>query len=146
MPARKKKNQRGTKKGSQRLQGQKRKGTTGNAANFVTRKQAIKKLQVSLQQFRKLCIIHGIYPRDPRNSPKGKDKTYFYMKGLLFLFDRSAGLICSRPNRSPFLGTRSHDEAIPTLWSVEEEGYQSETQEREAPAENTLQKQAKVQT
>jgi len=75
----------GTKKGHQRIAGRKRKGTTGNAANFVTRQQAIKKLQITLPEFRKLCILHGIYPREPRKAFKGKNKTYFYTKDVQHL-------------------------------------------------------------
>eukprot|EP00211_Chloroparvula_japonica_P007768 CAMPEP_0119122900 /NCGR_PEP_ID=MMETSP1310-20130426/3019_1 /TAXON_ID=464262 /ORGANISM="Genus nov. species nov., Strain RCC2339" /LENGTH=334 /DNA_ID=CAMNT_0007112627 /DNA_START=86 /DNA_END=1087 /DNA_ORIENTATION=+ len=87
MPARHKtgKNVGKTKKGHQRLAGRKRKGTEGNAANFMTRQQAVKKLQVTLPEFRKLCILHGIYPREPRKAPKGKNKTYFYVKDIQFL-------------------------------------------------------------
>eukprot|EP00008_Paramoeba_atlantica_P014901 CAMPEP_0201480316 /NCGR_PEP_ID=MMETSP0151_2-20130828/4811_1 /ASSEMBLY_ACC=CAM_ASM_000257 /TAXON_ID=200890 /ORGANISM="Paramoeba atlantica, Strain 621/1 / CCAP 1560/9" /LENGTH=602 /DNA_ID=CAMNT_0047862129 /DNA_START=37 /DNA_END=1842 /DNA_ORIENTATION=+ len=85
MPSKQKHVHKGRKKGRQRIQGQKRKGTSGNAANFITRQQAIKRLQVSLAEFRKLCILHGIYPREPRKSPRGKDKTYFYLKDIHFL-------------------------------------------------------------
>ena len=36
-----------------------RKGTSGQAKNFVTRTQAVRKLQVSLPDFRRLCIFKG---------------------------------------------------------------------------------------
>lgn len=37
----------------------KKKGTSGNAKNYITRTQAVKKLQLSLPDFRKLCIWKG---------------------------------------------------------------------------------------
>ncbi|ODV62163.1 mRNA-binding ribosome synthesis protein NOP7 ASCRUDRAFT_74604 [Ascoidea rubescens DSM 1968] len=63
---------------------------TGNAKNFVTRTQAIKKLQVSLADFRRLCIFKGIYPREPRNKRKAnkgstKPVTFYYSKDIQYL-------------------------------------------------------------
>lgn len=37
----------------------KKKGEAGNAKNYITRTQAVKKLQISLPDFRKLCIWKG---------------------------------------------------------------------------------------
>lgn len=34
-------------------------GTSGNAKNYITRSQAVRKLQVSLPDFRRLCIFKG---------------------------------------------------------------------------------------
>jgi len=63
----------------------KKKGTSGAATAFLTKKQACRKLQLSLSQFRKFCILKGIFPREVRKHPKGKDKTYFYFKDVNFL-------------------------------------------------------------
>ncbi len=68
----------------------KKRGTTGNAKNFVTRTQAIKRLQVSLADFRRLCIFKGIYPREPRNKKKAnkgstKPVTFYYAKDIQYL-------------------------------------------------------------
>lgn len=68
----------------------KRKGKTGAAKNFITRTQAIKKLQVSLSDFRRLCIFKGIYPREPRNKKKANKgstapTTFYYGKDIQYL-------------------------------------------------------------
>lgn len=68
----------------------KRKGKSGAAKNFITRNQAIKKLQVSLADFRRLCIFKGIYPREPRNKKKANKgstapTTFYYAKDIQYL-------------------------------------------------------------
>lgn len=68
----------------------KKKGQTGAAKNFVTRNQAIRKLQLSLPDFRKLCIWKGIYPREPRSKKKVSKSstastTFYYTKDIQYL-------------------------------------------------------------
>ena len=36
-------------------------GTSGQAKNYITRTQAVRKLQISLPDFRRLCIFKGAY-------------------------------------------------------------------------------------
>lgn len=67
-----------------------KKGEAGAAVNYITRTQAVKKLQISLAAFRRLCILKGIYPRDPTNKKKaGKGstapRTYYYRKDIQYL-------------------------------------------------------------
>lgn len=68
----------------------KKKGESGNAKNFISRTQAVKKLQLSLPDFRKLCIWKGIYPREPRDKKKVSKNstpstTFYYSKDIQYL-------------------------------------------------------------
>ncbi|KAF3917961.1 Pescadillo [Dactylellina cionopaga] len=68
----------------------KKKGVAGNAKNFTTRTQAVRKLQISLPDFRRLCIFKGIYPREPRNKKKANKGstapvTFYYTKDIQYL-------------------------------------------------------------
>uniref|UniRef100_A0A2P2LPQ1 Pescadillo homolog n=1 Tax=Rhizophora mucronata TaxID=61149 RepID=A0A2P2LPQ1_RHIMU len=57
----------------------------GNAARYMTRSQAVKQLQVSLPLFRRLCILKGIFPREPKKKVKGNNHTYYHVKDIAFL-------------------------------------------------------------
>ena len=48
-----------------------KKGLRGGAALYVSRSRAITRLQISLKDFRRLCILKGIYPREPSNRKSG---------------------------------------------------------------------------
>ncbi|KAI8093376.1 Pescadillo N-terminus-domain-containing protein [Halteromyces radiatus] len=67
-----------------------KKGVKGAASNFITRQQALKKLQISLADFRRICILKGIYPREPRNKKKANKGstapvTFYYVKDIQYL-------------------------------------------------------------
>lgn len=52
---------------------------------YITRQKALKKLQLSIDEFRKLCILKGVFPRDPKKKKEGSDKTYYLRKDIDFL-------------------------------------------------------------
>ncbi|KAK7984877.1 hypothetical protein PG988_002499 [Apiospora saccharicola] len=68
----------------------KKKGQSGAAKNYITRNQAVRKLQLSLPDFRKLCIWRGIFPREPNNRKKANKSstastTFYYAKDIQYL-------------------------------------------------------------
>ncbi|XP_065828872.1 pescadillo homolog [Oscarella lobularis] len=69
---------------------QKKKGQSGEATSFLSRTQAQRKLQLSLADFRRLCILKGIYPHVPHkkkvvNRGNSANKTFYYVKDIQFL-------------------------------------------------------------
>ncbi|KAI0662728.1 Pescadillo N-terminus-domain-containing protein [Cubamyces menziesii] len=68
----------------------KQKGKAGAAKAYMTRSAAVKKLQCSLADFRRLCILKGIFPREPRNRKKANKGSsaptnFYYAKDIAYL-------------------------------------------------------------
>lgn len=57
----------------------------GTAAKYITRNKALNRLQIKLPEFRRLCILKGIHPREPKKKVEGHNKTYYHMKDIAFL-------------------------------------------------------------
>lgn len=62
----------------------KKRGQEGEATQFVTKGKAMRRLQVTPHQFHRLCILKGIFPRDPKKR-KDQTKTYYHIKDVRFL-------------------------------------------------------------
>ncbi|KAK2101588.1 mRNA-binding ribosome synthesis protein [Saguinus oedipus] len=62
----------------------------GSATNYITRNKAQNKLQLSLDDFRRLCILKGIYPHEPKHKKKVSKgstaaQTFYLIKDIRFL-------------------------------------------------------------
>uniref|UniRef100_A0A1A8VIZ3 Pescadillo homolog n=1 Tax=Nothobranchius furzeri TaxID=105023 RepID=A0A1A8VIZ3_NOTFU len=69
---------------------QKKKFERGAATNYITRNSARKKLQLSLPDFRRLCILKGVYPHEPKHKKKVNKgstapRTFYLLKDIRFL-------------------------------------------------------------
>ena len=65
---------------------QKKKGKSGAVKAFISRKKALLKLNLSLKEFRKLCILKGVYPVEPKSMKKlRKGKTYYSLDDIQHL-------------------------------------------------------------
>ena len=62
-----------------------KRGQKGAAVQYLTRNQALKRLQCRLQEFRRLCILKGVHPREPKRKPRGAHRTYYHAKDINFL-------------------------------------------------------------
>ncbi|XP_035692160.1 pescadillo-like isoform X2 [Branchiostoma floridae] len=63
---------------------------SGAATAYITRNRAINYLQISLPDFRRLCILKGVYPREPKNKKKANKgstapRTFYLMKDIQYL-------------------------------------------------------------
>jgi len=68
----------------------KRKFGEGEATKYISRRKAVIKLRLNLKDFRRLCILKGVHPREPNNRRKAQKgcsipKTLYMQKDIRFL-------------------------------------------------------------
>ena len=80
------------------------KSHASNVSRYVTRNEALNKLQLKLSDFRRLCILKGIHPREPKKKVKGQGKTYYHAKDIAFLLHE--------PLMKTFRELRAHERKI----------------------------------
>lgn len=62
-----------------------KKGTKGQATLFLSRKRAMKRLGLSLKDFRRICILKGVFPRQPNRKLDKAHRTYYHIKDIRYL-------------------------------------------------------------
>ena len=74
----------GSKRKLSRMGKKQKRDHSGLDATFIGRSACLKRLQVSLKDFRRLCILKGVYPREPRGRTPSKKKgqVYYHIKDV----------------------------------------------------------------
>lgn len=62
-----------------------KKQTKGPTSKYISRAKAIRKLQIPLKDFRKICILKGVHPREPRKKLGKSHLTYYHTKDIKYL-------------------------------------------------------------
>jgi pescadillo len=74
----------GSKRKLSRMGKKQKKEHAGLEASFIGRSACLKMLQITIKDFRRLCILKGIYPRQPAGRVPGKKKgqTFYHIKDI----------------------------------------------------------------
>jgi hypothetical protein len=73
----------GSKRKLSRMGKVRQKNKAGLDATFIGRSRCLTMLQINLKDFRRLCILKGIYPREPHRAPsKKKGQSYYHIKDI----------------------------------------------------------------
>jgi len=74
----------GSKRKLSRMGKKQKKHNAGLEATFIGRSKCLKMLQITIKDFRRLCILKGIFPREPRGRFPGhkKGQTFYHIKDI----------------------------------------------------------------
>jgi hypothetical protein len=74
----------GSKRKLSRMGKKQKKHHSGLEASFIGRSRCLSLLQINLKDFRRLCILKGIYPREPIGRVPGdkKGQTFYHIKDI----------------------------------------------------------------
>jgi pescadillo len=74
----------GSKRKLTRMGKKQKKEHSGLEASFIGRSKCLKMLQITLKDFRRLCILKGIYPREPIGRIPGnkKGQSFYHIKDI----------------------------------------------------------------
>jgi len=74
----------GSKRKLTRMGKKQKREHSGLEASFIGRSKCLKMLQITIKDFRRLCILKGIYPREPLGRVPGKKKgqTFYHIKDI----------------------------------------------------------------
>mmetsp|Transcript_38523 Transcript_38523/g.44897 ORF Transcript_38523/g.44897 Transcript_38523/m.44897 type:complete len:688 (-) Transcript_38523:299-2362(-) len=74
----------GSKRKLSRMGKKQKSNHSGLDATFINRSATLRKLGITLKDFQRLCILKGVYPREPRGRTPNKRKglVYFHIKDV----------------------------------------------------------------
>jgi len=74
----------GSKRKLSRMGKKQKKNNSGLEATFIGRSKCLKRLHITLKDFRRLCILKGVYPREPRGKTPGnkKGQVFYHIKDV----------------------------------------------------------------